>query len=579
MIITNTKKDKIMTNTLMDLFMKRRNYTQDFLRSLNDAHHQKLLNIDKMSAILKQVHDHNDHLVIMPDFDADGIDAGIVGYSGLSQLGFYVDLYYPHPEQGYGIMPTDIDRVLKKWPDTKYIISCDVGITCYEAFRYAASKGIHILITDHHEEQKIKPEPLINDVIVNPCQLAETYSLRNICGAYVFWQILDNYAKQYAEDQVNMINAIRVFAGIGTIGDMMPLVHENRKLVQDTVKMLKFLYQIDTIQMQDFLGNANATYRQAFMGLKKLLDELDKARRIRTLDDVDEKLIGWTIVPMYNSVKRLGLQMSLVFGIFFNKDLASQSECATTLIAANDQRKTMVKQYMALIDVSQAQRRQPWAPFIYITDAPGGVLGLLANKLMRRTNLPTFVINSQTLSGSGRSKNYFPVITYLTGTEFHVAGHEEAFGIMFDDLNQINRFYDYLQKNVMPLAEKAAYQNRNQKNYDLLLGSGSAMGDENLNIDETMDFYQDVQNLRPFGVGLPEPKISIKFNSARIYTMGDQHQHLKLILPEHLQMIAWNQAQAKDRLEQGKMATFTGNLSINEFNGRKSLQLIGDLDN
>lgn len=567
-----------MEETLFDLFLKRRNYTQDFLRSLNDAQHQKLLNIDKIADILKQIHDEKQHIVIMPDFDADGIDAGIVGMSGLSQLGFYVNLYYPHPEQGYGIMPRDIDRVLKSWPDTKYIITCDVGITCYEAFRYAAEKGIKILVTDHHEEQRIKPQPLICETIVNPCQLAETYKLREICGAYVFWQILDNYAKRYAENQVNMINAIRVFAGIGTIGDMMPLVHENRKLVQDAVKMLKFLYQIDPQQLREFLANANPVYQQAFFGLKSLLDELRKASRIRTLDDVNEKLIGWTIVPMYNSVKRLGLKMELVFGIFFNINTDEQQKNAKTLIAANDQRKTMVKQYMAIIDAMTQQHKQPWAPFIYIIDAPGGVLGLLANKLMRRSNLPTFVINNQTLSGSGRSKKYFPVITALTGTEFHVAGHEEAFGIMFDDLNQINRFYNYLQKKVLPLAEKAAYDNRNNKNYDLLLGSGNAKGDAALDINDAMDFYEQVQGLRPFGVGLPEPKISIDFNSARVYTMGDQHQHLKIILPEHLQMIAWNQANAKDKIEQGEISTFTGNLSVNEFNGRKSLQLIGDLN-
>lgn len=570
-------------HALTDLFLQRRGYTPQFLQEINDPRHPKLQNVDKLSQILKGVHDRQDKIVIMPDFDTDGISAGTVGFAGLAQMGFNVALYSPIPSHGYGIQISDVKTVQQLWPDVKYLITCDVGITCYEAFKYASTQNIHVLITDHHEEQKNKPQPLINDVIVNPCQLSETYPLRNICGAHVFYQVLMNYAQMYCDmATINLIDKLYVFAGIGTIGDMMDMVKENRELVKKTISFLKALYEATDLNSM-FPANASFTYKRAFIGLKILMLNLHEHKKLRSVDDIDEKWLGWTLVPTYNSAKRMNLPMEHVFGIFFGQNAQIQSQYANQLISGNENRKRLTNQYLEELHHEQSLNQQPWAPFIYVIDAPGGFLGLIANQLMRESNLPTFVINKTTLAGSGRSLSYFPVITALSGTEFRVAGHEEAFGIGFKDLMQINRFYDYLVKYILPLAEEAS-KKAPTHDYDLKLvsrGINQSDADANINIGDDKDFYHDTTLLKPFGMSFPEPKINIEINpqASRIFTMGDHNQHLKIITPENLQLISWNNGQLIDKIKTKEKIEFSGDFSINKFRNQESLQMIGDVEN
>lgn len=567
-------------NEITNLFLSRRGYTLEYLNKINDPTHPKLQNSNKLAKILKHVHDTHARIVIMPDFDTDGISAGTVGFAGLSQLGFNVGLYCPIPGNGYGIKISDIKNVIKMWPDVKYIISCDVGITCYDAFEYAHNRGIHVLITDHHEEEAVKPKPLYCDVIVNPCQLSETYPLRNICGAFVFYQELVNYAQMYG-DQItnNLIDALAVFAGIGTIGDMMDLVHENRVLVKRTVWFLKELMNSDDLNSMFPVGT-NPTYKRAFIGLKVLLLEFHRNGKLRNVDDIDEKWLGWTLVPTYNSAKRLNLDMSVVFGIFFSGNTSMQADNANKLITSNEKRKVLTKEYLNQINDEILAKKQPWAPFIFITDATGGFLGPIANQLMKKSGLPTFVINKQTLSGSGRSLPYFPAFSAFQGTEFTIMGHEEAFGIRFTNLNQINRFYAYLVKNVIPLAKKAS-QESPKRDYDIMLTAMGAFdkGDFQINMDHDMQFYKDTLQLKPFGMGFNEPIVDISFNpqNSKLYTMGKEDQHLKIITPEGMQLLSWNNGKKINQLRTTEHAVFSGNFSVNHFRGEDHLQMIGDL--
>ena len=568
---------KMTDNKLTKLFLKRRGYTNSFLTEINNPKHQKLQNIDALCEILKKVHDEHEKLVIMPDFDTDGISAGTLGFAGFSELGFNVSLYMPDPRQGYGITKKDIDKVLAQYPDVKYIITCDVGITCYEAFKYAYERGLKVLVTDHHEEEKIKPEPLKCEIIVDPCQLSETYRLREICGAYVLWQVLNNYAALYADANIqDNISLLRVFAGVGTVGDMMTVYYENRKLLKDMIALLKFIYNDGVSDIAMSLGDSQP-YKRAIYGLFALLKSVNKFGGLRNISDLDEKFVGWTIAPMYNSVKRLGLDMSLVFGIFF-ADQKTQEKNSETLIQTNETRKKVVNAYFEKIQEEFITFRQPYAPFIYFTDAPGGILGLLANQLQQINNLPTFVINKSTLSGSGRSYDYFPVISTLSGTDYNVKGHENAFGISFKNKKQVSDFHKYLVDKILPLAKE--YEKTAIADADLTLAPVEVPFkiDDVIDTGECFGFYQGMQLLKPFGQKLPEPvvKIIVPTSNCEFKVMGHEKQHLKVILGNNLELIAWNSADMLDDLQKQKYFDFYGMFSVNNFGGKVSLQMIGD---
>lgn len=565
-------------NKLTELFLNRRGYTPEFLQNIENTQHPKLYNMDKLCGILKQIHDQREKIVIMPDFDTDGISAAQVGFAGLAQLGFNVALFAPDPS-AYGIRPDDIYRVKRSWPDVKWIITCDVGITCYSAFKAANKLGIKVLITDHHEEKADIPIYDVSEVIVDPCQFADNYPLQDICGAHVLYQVLVTYASYYADQATyNLIVALGISAGIGTIGDMMRVIKENRALVRYAVNGLRYLYDSPNVA-NDLPSNACLAYRRLFIGLKVFMLQLHKHGKLRSSKDLDEKWIGWTLAPTYNSAKRMVFSMKTVFGIFFGANTDIQSDCAEKLIKNNELRKTKTGEYIAILKQSVASQKQPWAPFIYTTPANGGFLGLIANQLMRESGIPTFVINEHTLSGSGRSLSFFPVIEALKTTQFasQIKGHNLAFGIRFKDTNDVNAFYAYLMKNIMPLVEKAV-QEGPKENYDIALGSLNAQnsGDAQINLNDDLSFFNEVNRLKPFGMGIPEPKIAVIANPkmCQFYTMGSENQHLKIITPENMQLISWNNASKIDDYRNSDELQVTGNFSVNEFRGQKQIQLI-----
>lgn len=566
-----------MPQKLINLFLKSRGYTTNYLQKINQSQNYQLQNIQKMSALLAQIKQSQEKIVIMPDFDCDGVSSGIVGYAGLSQLGFNVSLYMPHPEQGYGLTSNDIKRVIQTYPDTKWLLTCDVGQTCYQAFNVAYKNNLKVLVTDHHEQVK-SAKPLLCECVVNPCQFNETYNKNrpnknfNICGAFVLFQVLQYYTQQYQPDQASLINALNVFAGIGTEGDMMPLIQENRELIKDTVIMLNFIR--DTPQLKTVLTDTTETYFSAFNGLKILLTILDEKHKI--FGQIDEKFIGWTLVPMINSVKRLNLAMPLVFGVFFNNSIEQQITYAENLITANNHRKVLVKQYLDQLKLEVVNKQQPLAPFIYFTDAAAGILGLLANQLKQTVNLPVFVINKTSLSGSGRSFSYFPVIKYTQNTEFFVRGHQLAFGIRFKDQDQIKRFYQFLLKVLPPLVKQGRHQ---KQNYDLKLLLDNNQAYPALTAKNGCEFVHDAAQLKPFGEGFKAPDLAIGVlnSQATFKVMGQQKQHLKIILPGDIELISWNNAKQLDKLRQQNSFVFHGDLSINKYQQKTTLQMVGNL--
>lgn len=570
-----------MSEKLTNLFLKRRGYTQQVLRDLNDGQHQKLLNIDKIATILKDVHDSQSRIVVMPDFDCDGTTAGSLGFAGLAELGFKVGLYEPDETKGYGIHKSDIDTLISRFPDVKYIISCDVGITCYEAFDYAYSKGIKVLITDHHEEEddSVKAMPLKCETIVDPCQLKETYPLRDICGAFVFWQVLDYYAQKYEGDfKQEQISRLRVFAGIGTEGDRMPIVKENRVLLKQTISLLRFIYNSGMPTVVLNLPGCSI-YKRAFYGLFCLIKALADNDKLR--GEIDEDFLGFYVVPVFNSIKRMEEPMKIVFGTFF-ADNKTQMELAQKMVETNSQRREAIKHYDEALQREIEAGKQPNFPYVFTTKAQSGIIGLVAQKQIDRSNVPTFVINLDTLSGSGRTPSYFPAFTLFKNSDLvEIKGHEFAFGIQFKNKEAIPKFVKQVNQLNADLAKKA---HNNKSDSDLTLTSDLTTNkrvpytDGILDLDDCWDFYYDTQRLRPFGEGFKQPTVKVFFNTKHVMfkLMGSEKQHLKVILADGLELIAWNKGDDLNDIKKHNLGVFYGYFGQNSFRGKISLQMIGD---
>lgn len=162
---------------LFNLVRQRMGWTDEYLKEVNDPTHPLLQDIDTMCAALEYLRVNDMPLVVVPDFDTDGICAGTILYAGLSELGLDVRLHVPDYHLGHEIQPQVIDRVMLAFPDAKAVITCDAGTNSTGALTRANEYELLTLVTDHHVEETRS----LAHVIVNPNRLSETYPNKEVC--------------------------------------------------------------------------------------------------------------------------------------------------------------------------------------------------------------------------------------------------------------------------------------------------------------------------------------------------------------------------------------------------------------
>lgn len=524
-----------MPGVLMTEVMKNRGYDTDYLLSIEEGSVQKMRGMDEMTEKLRELQVSGSRVVILPDFDMDGIASGTLGFAGLSEMGFNVSLYIPNSKESYGFREADIDKILQQYPDVKVILTCDVGSGCYAAISYAKRVGIEVLVTDHH---LVSVVPADASVIVNPMQNGDSYEHKGICGAFVLWQVINAFAEKYGTiHQREAIGRLRVFAGIGTVSDSMPMLYENRQLVRDAIAICRSVYSEGDFE---YIRNMDTSeiYTRAFQGLFYVLKAYQELGKIACPDDIDEDFFGYYMAPAFNALKRMSVSVEEAFLVFFGDN---QEERVSNLLALNEQRKVLVEQYLIQIH----NETNIHAPYIYVTDAPAGFAGLLAMRLTQESREPTIVVrwNDDKYEGSVRSPEWYPFLTAIENMNddrVKAAGHEAACGISIADNEAMFDLFMYLTgtTNAMRPAEQAPV-------YDAVVGIGGCAPFE---VDVMSSYVHDKHVYRPFGFKFEKPVILARFSTKfAVYDhIGSEGQHLRITLPGGIKILCWNQAGAED---------------------------------
>ena len=574
-------------NMLLELTFKNRGYPDDYLTRISNARHRVLANTDIFVERLHQLHDSGDLTVILSDFDMDGISAGTLGYAGLAELGFNVSLYLVDPTSGYGFSSDTIRDIYAKYGGrVRTIITCDVGITCNEAIDTARELGIEVLLTDHHEPDSKKALPNAYCVIDPKCENTVTgYEHPDICGAYVLYQLIESYATKYYDRMtVEQIKRLQVFAGMGTISDGMPLLYENRRLVQDAMSIAKLIFASGSDFVVNYMSGCDQ-YRRAFRGLYLLLKAFVDAGKLKSVDDITSEFFAFYVAPTFNSVKRIGKSsdMEHAFGVFFGPDPEGS---VAYLMNLNTERKAVVSEYFKKMQGSV----QPYAPYVYLSDASGGILGLLAQKQMELTGLPCLVITSDkgdgSWHGSGRAPGWYAFRSRALEQGFYVAGHEGAFGAGFKNNKELRRFYEFVRQDV-----EMVRQTVDLKPYELrpdFIIDHSGAGDTVIDIVLFMDYIDEMSRLGPFGAGFPAPQVLLRFNAedAEWITRGAMKQHAFATLAYGFEVALFNQAHlVEDMRAENPEQTFCvlGHLAMNRYHSDRTdsdietMQFVGDI--
>ncbi|WP_169911330.1 hypothetical protein [Evansella clarkii] len=428
-----------------------------------------------------------------------------------------------------------------------------------------------------------------------------------------------------------------LLVGISTISDVMPLINENRYYVTESVKMLQHF--IHGYSEEHALLYDDTPLHQYYRGIGLLVTTLNQNEKLKY--GIDSDTFGFLIGPMLNSPRRMMGNSELAFRLFQTKrsDFSDVQYVRPSdeLYAVNEQRKAYVQSLTSrLFTHIKEEGGGPLDYMVFNARMKEGVAGLLSGNFTQKFGLPSIafgmdpegaprkdIINADvtgtySLTGSARSPETFDLHGFLSAIDADYpgliakwGGHAQAAGITVLAENY-ERFKEvFTNRYVAIMSERMADQEEpavtspfdgeyvlTTEAYDRLVQAGVTHEGErvplhghtsvftNKTLWEAVRFFEE---LEPFGHGFPKPVFNVAIamrDVPRIFHMGAEKQHAKLMLTNGLSVIHWQGAELFKRPEpvemdkagnpvpDNRVFIVTGELGINEYAGNESLQLI-----
>ena len=566
----------------------RRNYYDGFLKD-----EEALVN----ELYTKYCNRSDKHLVIYPDHDVDGIFSWMDLLAGLSILGVNVSVFVPKVDRGYGFHLEDVEDILAQYSDVTGIITCDVGVTGFEACACAKLHGLDMYVTDHHNEVFLGDDKKriteIADLVVDPCRLDEDYEFTSVCGAFVAFHIMQRLARKFDASKQDLVDKLKVFAMIGSLGDSMIMRHDTLNVCQDGIKMFRKLVKCVDGDFTPFFNEKQkhdidslpANYRLPFEGLYAYMLFLMSQQTVTSDTVFDFTFMHFTIIPRLNSPRRMGESIDIIYKCFCvdYDTFGEYVDSFTELETMNTRRKELVDKVMANIDTFRV------TDYIYdITTLgiPAGLYGLIATKLIG-IGLPFAFVGSRAdgcINGSGRACGGLDGQLLRDGT-ICILGHDNAFGfsLRYED---IKGYQKHLEDLVDAIRVQSLGTGIASDPYDGLVHVGFGDADKlsydyiytDKSSDDCYNYAYDVQQLDCFDTGFEEPEFVLDFKKSdvdEIKIIGKKGTTLRIVFKNGLKIIFFNGADYLDMYEKSdKPKEILGTFGLNKFRGSYSLQFM-----
>ena len=504
--------------------------------------------MDKAVEILAEKIGEEKQIRIIGDYDIDGVNATYILQEGLSGLGAHVDTDIPDRiKDGYGLNIDLINRALDDGVDT--IITCDNGIAAADEIAYGKKNGLTVIVTDHHEvpyvEMNGEKEYLLPmaDAVVDPHRADCGYPFKGLCGAAVAYKLVEalyNVMQRDPED----VDYLMENVAIATVGDVMDLTGENRIFVKQGLEMLK---------------------RTKNQGLKALIE--------CTGSDVERLSayhIGFVLGPCINASGRLDTAKRAL-ELLNAKTRREAVMLAEDLKALNDSRKEMTEKGVeeAVQMIESTSLKDDKVLVVYLPDCHESIAGIIAGRIKERYYRPTFVLTKaeEGVKGSGRSIESYDMFAQMCRcralfTKF--GGHKLAAGLSLEEGN-VERF----RETINDLADLTEEDLHKKVSIDMLLPFPYI----------TEQLIGELQLLEPFGKGNTKPLFAernLRVISPRIF--GKNRNVLKCRLEDasgnQMEAVYFGDVEAcLKAMEEKQIMSFTYYPSVNEYMGRRTLQL------
>ncbi len=375
-----------------------------------------LKDMDKAVERITLALESDQKICIYGDYDCDGVTSTALLYSFFESIGADVIYYIPNRlTDGYGMNFGAIDYI--KSQDVDLIVTVDNGISSFDEADYIYSLGMELIVTDHHQIGDRLPRAY---AVVNPHREDNDIDFRDFAGVGVAFKLA---CAIDGGDVEEMIALYADLVAIGTIGDIVPLVSENRGLVRAGLELINMNVREGINALRIAAGNDDRELTATDVAFQ-LCPRINAAGRM----DHAKKAVELLISEDYNDAKFKAQQL--------NDNNIYRHEVETDIIDAIHSKiaeePALVEDRVIIIDGRNFHH---------------GVIGIVASNIVSAYGKPAMIIgvdDDGEGTGSARSIdgfNIYDAIASCSDMLTHFGGHPLAagFGIREEDIPQFRK--------------------------------------------------------------------------------------------------------------------------------------------
>lgn len=438
--------------------------------------------------------DQGESILVWGDFDVDGQTATTLLVSVLRDLEGKVNFHVPLREkESHGVNLPVLRQKIEQ--GVNLVLTCDTGISAREAAAYARSRGVDMIISDHHDPPEALPEAL---ALINPKLRVDDHPLLTLPGVGVAYKLAEALYQQVGNP--GGADAHLDLVALGIVADLALQVQDTRYLLQRGLAALQ---------------------KTGRLGLQRVfaMAEIDPG-------GINEEHIGFEIAPRLNALGRLADANSAV-ELLTTRDEGRAEMLARHLEGLNEQRKLETRQVFQAAQAQIENQRSLMEGNVLLLSHPawpGGVIGIVASRLVERYARPVLLITTpegELGRGSARS---IPGVDISAAISDHqellesFGGHPMAAGFAIRQEN-IPSFERALSATVRKMIEIEQIEPILEIDGYLPLGELS------------LEVVSDLERLAPFGPGNPNlVLVSRELHLEKHQPLGRDKEHLLMHL-------------------------------------------------
>lgn len=504
-----------------------------------------LKNMEAGVDLLLECVKHGKKICIYGDYDSDGI-ASISLLHGMLNSLVEGDVSYYIPsrfDEGYGLNKKALD--ILKSQGVELIITVDCGSNSCEEVAYAQSIGMEIIVTDHHRIQ----DRGADCILINPKQEDCSYPFKDLAGcgvAFKFVQALvvkGKLARKVLAESLDLV-------ALGTIGDVVPLRHENRTLVKYGIRCIN---------------------EKKRMGLRNLLNRIQPPDK-----PVNSETLSYQVVPHINAAGRIAIG-----DIGVNLLVSTQEEESTKyvelLTSYNKQRKVMQNEAYkkCLKEVEEHWADSPF-PIVEADQRYEGIAGVVSGKLKEHLKRPVVVVTygEEGYKGSGRSVDGVDLFALLKKYEhlfIRFGGHKGACGFLISKEN-LDELRNSINDDMVKLIREAPEVLKEVISADMDLPADLL----------TISLAKAIEEMEPFGSENPRPVFRLKdVRLSHRKAIGNGGEHGRFIAHfvggKSISCVLFHKMKEfSSMVNSNDQLILIGTLSVNTWQGKDNLQFMVD---